>query len=65
MELSIFTTIPPNTSKQNISIFKRFKRKVLNLDESTYILRLKCKLTKPHILKKGTYDYTIKTYFFT
>jgi hypothetical protein len=52
MELSIFTTILLNTRKQNISIFKRFKRKVLNLDESTYILSLKTKLTKLHILKK-------------
>jgi hypothetical protein len=65
MELSIFTTIFPNTSKQKISIFKRFKREVLNLDESTYILSLKSKLTKLHILKKGTYDYTIETYLLT
>jgi hypothetical protein len=42
-ELSIFTTIPPYTSKQNISIFKNFKKNddisfseylnYLNLDE--------------------------------
>jgi hypothetical protein len=51
--------------KQNISIFKRFKRKwwyiiskilnSLNLNESTYILSLRSKLTKPHIFFKKTF----------
>jgi hypothetical protein len=73
-KLSIFTTILPYTSKQNISIFKyiflnddiSFSEYLnsLNLDENTYILSLRSKLTKPHIFLKQTLK-NIKTNAFS
>jgi hypothetical protein len=56
-----------NISKQNISIFKIFLKNDdisffeylyhLNLDENTYILSLRSKLTKPHIFYKWIFRY--------
>jgi hypothetical protein len=70
LKLSIFTTILPNTSKQNILIFKDLKENddisffeylnSLNLDGSTYILSLRSKLTKSYIFLKQTLKH-IKT----
>jgi hypothetical protein len=57
-KLSIFTTIPPYTSKKISPFFKYLKENKnisfseflnsLNLDENAYILSLKSKLTKAH-----------------
>jgi len=67
-EISIFTTMPPYTSKKYILIFKIFEKNEdisffeflnsLNLDENTYILNLRSKLTKSHFfLKKNSYKH--------